>query len=186
VPAYNEAATLAELIEQLFNKMIDGLEIEGVLVESNSTDASRDLVLRYKKHPRVMLILEDTPKGKGHPVRNALKAATGEMVLFQDAGLEYDIDDCDAFVAPLLRFQNNFVLGSRHSINKNRWKIRQFSDSPGLATLKAYEPLELPANYTPRSLSEGKKVTVFRDPLTWIRALVKFRNTALHRDRRSR
>jgi hypothetical protein len=78
------------------------------------------------------------------------------------------------------------VLGSRHSINKNRWKIRQFSDSPGLATLKAYEPLELPANYTPRSLSEGKKVTVFRDPLTWIRALVKFRNTALHRDRRSR
>ncbi len=90
------------------------------------------------------------------------------------------------WVAPLLRFQNKFVLGSRHSISKNRWKIRQFSDSPDLATLKEYKPLELPVNYTSRSLSEGKKVTVFRDPLTWIRALVKFRNTPLYRDRRSR
>ncbi len=76
--------------------MIDGLEIEGVLVESNSTDAGRNLVLRYPKHPRVMLILEDTPKGQGHPARNGLKAATAEMVLFQDPDLEYDIDDCDA------------------------------------------------------------------------------------------
>jgi glycosyltransferase involved in cell wall biosynthesis len=186
VPVYNKAATFAELIERLLNKMIDGLEIEVVLVESTSTDGIRDLVLRYKKRPRALLILEETPKGKGHAVRTGLKAATGEIVLFQDADLEYDIDDYDALVAPLLPFQNNFVLGSRHSISKNRWKIRQFSDSPGLATLKDYKPLELPVNYTPRSLSKGKKVTVFRDPLTWIRALVKFRNTPLYRDRRSR
>jgi hypothetical protein len=133
VPVYNKAATFAELIERLLNKMIDGLEIEVVLVESNSTDGIRDLVLRYKKRPRALLILEETPKGKGHAVRTGLKAATGEIVLFQDEDLEYDIDDYDALVAPLLPFQNNFVLGSRHSISKNRWRIRQFSDSPGLA-----------------------------------------------------
>ena len=133
VPVYNEAATFVELIEQLLNKTIDGLDIEVILVESNSTDGSRDLVLRYKNHPRVRLILEDEPKGKGHAVRSGLKAATGEIVLFQDADLEYDIDDYDALIAPLLRFQNNFVLGSRHSVGRNRWKIRRFSDSPGLA-----------------------------------------------------
>jgi glycosyltransferase involved in cell wall biosynthesis len=133
VPVYNKAATFAELIERLLNKMIDGLEIEVVLVESNSTDGIRDLVLRYKKRPRALLILEETPKGKGHAVRTGLKAATGEIVLFQDADLEYDIDDYDALVAPLLPFQNDFVLGSRHSISKNRWRIRQFSDSRGLA-----------------------------------------------------
>ena len=237
VPVYNEAATFAELIERLLNKTIEGLEIEVILVESNSSDGSRDLVLRYENHPRVRLILEDTPKGKGHAVRNGLKVATGEIVLFQDADLEYDIDDYDALVAPLLRFQSNFVLGSRHSVSKNRWKIRQFSDSPGLAVFfnfghilfltlfnvlysqrltdpftmfkvfrreclygldfecnrfdfdyeivikllrKGYKPLELPVNYKSRSLSEGKKVTVFRDPLTWIRALLKFRNTPLY------
>lgn len=237
VPVYNEAATFTELIERLLQKVIDGLEIEVILVESNSSDGSRDLVLRYQNHPRVRLILEETPKGKGHAVRNGLTAATGEIVLFQDADLEYDIDDYDALVAPLLRFQSNFVLGSRHSISKNRWKIRQFSDSPGLAAFfnfghvlfltlfnvlysqrltdpftmfkvfrreclygldfecnrfdfdyeivikllrKGYKPLELPVNYRSRSLSEGKKVTVFRDPLTWIRALVKFRNSPLY------
>ena len=241
VPVYNEAATFAELIEQLLNKKIDGLEIEVILVESNSTDGSRDLVSLYKNHPRVRLILEDAPKGKGYAVRNGIKAATGEIILFQDADLEYDIDDYDALVAPLLRFQNNFVLGSRHSIGKNKWKIRQFSDSPGLAAFfnfghilfltlfnvlysqrltdpftmfkvfrreclygldfecnrfdfdyeivikllrKGYKPLELPVNYRSRSLSEGKKVTVFRDPLTWIRALVKFRNAPLYREPR--
>jgi hypothetical protein len=46
---------------------------------------------------------------------------------------------------------------------------------------KGYKPLELPVNYRSRSLSEGKKVTIFRDPLTWIRALIKFRNTPLYR-----
>jgi hypothetical protein len=77
------------------------------------------------------------------------------------------------------------MLGSLHRISKNRWKIGQFSDSPGLATLEDYK-LELPVNYTSRSLREGKKVTVFAIPLTWIRTLVKFRNTPLYRDRHSR
>jgi len=242
VPVYNEAATFVELIDQLLAKSIDGLDIEVILVESNSTDGSRDLVLRYKNHPRIRLILEDIPRGKGHAVRNGLNAATGDAVLFQDADLEYDIDDYDALIAPLLRFQSNFVLGSRHSAGKNRWKIRQFSDSPGLAAFfnlghvffltlfnllysqrltdpftmfkvfrreclygldfecnrfdfdyeivikllrKGYKPLELPVNYRSRSLNEGKKVTVFRDPLTWVRALLKFRNAPLYRRPRS-
>ncbi len=241
VPVYNEAATFVSLIEQLLQKAIEGLEIEVILVESNSSDGSRDLVLQYKNHPRVRIILEESPKGKGHAVRNGLQAATGDIVLFQDADLEYDIDDYDALVAPLLRFQNNFVLGSRHAVGRGRWKIRQFSDSPWLAAFfnfghilfltmfnvlysqrltdpftmfkvfrreclygltfecnrfdfdyeivikllrKGYKPLELPVNYRSRSLSEGKKVTVFRDPLTWIRALVKFRNTPLYSARR--
>jgi hypothetical protein len=243
VPVYNEAATFVRLIEQLLQKTIEGLEIEIILVESNSSDGSRDLVLQYKNHPRVRLILEESPKGKGHAVRNGLKAATGDIVLFQDADLEYDIDDYDALVAPLLKFQNNFVLGSRHALGRGGWKIRQFSDSAGLAAFfnfghilfltlfnvlysqrltdpftmfkvfrreclygldfecnrfdfdyeivikllrKGYRPLELPVNYRSRSLSEGKKVTVFRDPLTWIWALVKFRNTQLYSARRSR
>ena len=45
---------------------------------------------------------------------------------------------------------------------------------------KGYRPLELPVNYSARSFSEGKKVTVFRDPLTWLRALMKYRNSPLY------
>lgn len=238
VPVYNESATFLELIEQLLLKTIDGLDLEILIVESNSTDGSRELVLQYKDHPRVRVILEDKPLGKGHAVRTALQSATGDFVLFQDADLEYDINDYDALVGPLLAFRNNFVLGTRHSGGKNNWKIRQFTGSPGLAAFfnfghllfltlfnvlykqrlsdpftmfkvfrreclygldfecnrfdfdyeivikflrKGYKPLELPVNYRSRSLKEGKKVTVFRDPLTWIRALFKFRRGALYR-----
>jgi hypothetical protein len=50
---------------------------------------------------------------------------------------------------------------------------------------KGYKPLELSVNYVSRSISEGKKVTVFRDPITWIRAMLKFRNSPLYeQDRR--
>jgi hypothetical protein len=48
---------------------------------------------------------------------------------------------------------------------------------------KGYKAVELPVNYKSRSLKEGKKVTIFRDPLTWLRALWKFRNSPLYRDK---
>lgn len=237
VPVYNESATFVELIEQLLSKTIDRVDIEIIIVESNSTDGSRDLVLQYRDHPRVRLILEDKPQGKGHAVRTGLKTATGDVILFQDADLEYDINDYDALIDPLLRFQNNFVLGTRHGAGKNSWKIRQFTGSPGLAAFfnfghllfltifnvlykqnlsdpftmfkvfrreclyglafecnrfdfdyeiviklirKGYKPVELPVNYRSRSIKEGKKVTVFRDPLTWLRALIKFRHSSIY------
>ncbi len=236
LPVYNERATFEELMEQLLAKTIDGIDIEIVVVESNSTDGSRELVLQYKTHPRVRIILEDKPLGKGHAVRAGLHAADGNLILFQDADLEYDINDYDALIAPLLRYQQNFVLGSRH-IAGNNWKIRQFTGSPGVSAIfnlghvvflalfnllyaqrlsdpftmfkvfrreclyglqfecnrfdfdyeivikflrKGYKPLELPVNYRSRSLNEGKKVAVFRDPPTWIRALFKFRKSPLY------
>jgi hypothetical protein len=237
VPVFNEKATCTELLDQLLAKSMEGVALEIIIVESNSTDGSRDLVLQYKDHPRVKLILEDRPRGKGHAVRAGLKAATGTVVLFQDADLEYDINDYDALIAPILNFQNNFVLGSRHSKTNDNWKIRTFADAPAMAAFfnfghllfltlfntlysqklsdpftmfkvfrreclyglsfecnrfdfdyeivikllrKGYRPLELPVNYESRSMAEGKKVTVFRDPITWVRALLKFRKSPLY------
>ncbi len=162
------------------------------------------------------------------------------MVLFQDADLEYDIDDYDDLIAPLLAYRRNFVIGSRHVSKGRVWKIRQFNDAVALAAIfnaghmfflglfnflyrqrlrdpfsmfkvfrreclyglsfecdrfdfdfeivikllrKGYRPLELPVNYQARSPSEGKKVTMLRDPLTWMRALLKFRWGPLYQDK---
>ncbi len=239
VPAYNERATFSQLMDRLIAKSIDGVNIEIVLVESNSTDGTREEAERYGAHPRVRLILQDRPRGKGNAVRAGLAACTGDVVLFQDADLEYDIDDYDDLIAPLLAYRRNFVIGSRHVSKGRVWKIRQFNDSVPLAAFfnighvfflvlfnfiyrqrlrdpfsmykvlrreclyglsfecnrfdfdfeivikllrKGYRPLELPVNYRARSPSEGKKVTMVRDPLTWIRALLKFRWGPLYRD----
>jgi SAM-dependent methyltransferase len=132
VPAYNEAKTFDTLMQALLRKELHGIRIEIVLVESNSTDGTRELVLKYKDHPRVKLILEERPRGKGHAVRNGLAAATGDYILIQDADLEYDLEDYDALLEPLVAGREAFVLGSRHG-GQNVLKMRQFAGEHGLS-----------------------------------------------------
>lgn len=132
IPAYNEAATFETLVESVLRKEIPGLDIQLIIVESNSTDGTRNLALKYERHPRIRLILEDKPRGKGHAVRTGLKAAEGEYILIQDADLEYDLEDYDTLLEPLLAGREAFVLGSRHG-GRNIWKMRQFAQQRGLS-----------------------------------------------------
>lgn len=126
MPVFNERETLDEVIERVLAKEIDGVDIELVIVESNSGDGSREAVLRYAEHPRVRLLLEERPEGKGHAVRAGLAAARGDYVLIQDADLEYDIDDYDALLEPLRQIEAGFVLGYRRRSDGARWGVRHF------------------------------------------------------------
>ena len=234
MPVYNEASTFATAMEAVVSKKLQGVDKEIIVVESNSTDGTRELVLGYQDHPGVKVVLEDRPRGKGHAVRAGFEHASGDFIMVQDADLEYDVNDYDALIEPLKRSERAFVLGSRHVGN---WKIRKFTDQLAVGTLfnlghlvfagllnllyrqrlrdpftmykvfrrdclhgltfecnrfdfdyelviklvrKGYVPLEIPVNYQSRSLKEGKKVSVLRDPLTWIWALIKFRFSPLY------
>ena len=231
VPAYNEVKTFGALMEALLRKNMPGLPMEIIVVESNSTDGTREAALKYGEAGRVKLILEEQARGKGHAVRAGLQAATGDFVLIQDADLEYDLEDYEALLEPLLAGRAAFVLGSRHG-GRNVWKMRQFTGQHGLSMFvnfghwffstlinvlfwqrlrdpftmfkvfrrdclyalefecnrfdfdfelliklirKGYRPVELPVNYRSRSFKEGKKVRMFRDPLTWLKALARLR-----------
>lgn len=132
VPVFNERATFCKLMDALLKHTIAGVDREIVLVESNSTDGTRDEVKRYAAHPEVKLILEDRPRGKGYAVRTALAHATGDFCVIQDADLEYDLNDYDTLLEPLLERREAFVLGARHGGN---WKMRQFRGQPLLTTL---------------------------------------------------
>jgi SAM-dependent methyltransferase len=230
IPAFNEAATFEPLMESVLRKEVPGLEIELVVVESNSTDGTRELALQYQDHPRVQLILEDQPRGKGHAVRTGLERARGDFILIQDADLEYDLEDYDALLEPLVTGREAFTLGARHG--GGVWKMRQFTGQRLLSSLlnaghwffttlvnvlflqrlkdpftmykvfrrdclyglrfecnrfdfdfellikllrKGYQPVELPVNYRSRSFKEGKKVTIFGDPISWLKACLKLR-----------
>lgn len=230
VPIFNERATVRESLDAILAKSIPGWTLEIIMVESNSTDGTRDIVLGYQNHPRVKLVLEDKPRGKGHAVRAGFLHATGEVMLIQDADLEYDLGDYDILLAPIASGRQAFVLGSRHG--QGGWAIRTFSDQPLQALIlnlghwgftllinvslgiwlhdpftmykvfrrdcleglrfesnrfdfdwelliklvrKGYRPIEIPISYKSRSFKEGKKVSMFRDPITWLWALAKFR-----------
>lgn len=132
VPAYNEAKTFGVLLESLLRKKLPGLQMEIIVVESNSTDGTREAALKYKDPPQVKLILEERPRGKGHAVRAGLRAATGDYVLIQDADLEYDLEDYDALLEQLTAGRCAFVLGSRHGGHK-AIKMRQFTNQRALS-----------------------------------------------------
>jgi glycosyltransferase involved in cell wall biosynthesis len=133
LPVFNEARYAAQVIDAVLAKVLT-IDKELIIVESNSTDGTRDIVRRYEGRPGVRVVLEDRPRGKGHAVRTGLAHVTGSIVLIQDADFEYDVDDYDALLQPILQNRATFVLGSR-SLGLDDWKVRHYDNTPvrGLA-----------------------------------------------------
>jgi Zn ribbon nucleic-acid-binding protein len=128
LPVYNEVRYAAQVIDAVLAKPLK-IDREVIIVESNSTDGTRDVVRRYEGRPGVRVVYEDRPQGKGHAVRTGLAHVSGTIVLIQDADFEYDIDDYDALLEPILQHKATFVLGSR-SLGLDDWKVRKYDKTP--------------------------------------------------------
>jgi hypothetical protein len=128
MPVFNEERYVAKVIETILAKKLP-IERELIIVESNSTDDTRAIVKQFADRPGIKLLFEEKPRGKGHAVRTGLAAVTGTIILIQDADFEYDVDDYDALLAPILQRRTSFVLGSR-SLGLDDWKVRRFEGTP--------------------------------------------------------
>ncbi len=131
LPVYNERQTFPELVNQLLEKSLPDMEMELIVVESNSTDGTREEVLKLNHEGNVKIVLQDSPKGKGNAVREGLRHASGDIILIQDGDLEYDVWDYDALIRPIRQLRCSFTLGVRHK--GNSWKMRRFLYKPALA-----------------------------------------------------
>jgi glycosyltransferase involved in cell wall biosynthesis len=140
IAVYNEAATLATLLERVWAQPLPQAAKEIIIIESNSTDGSREIVADFAaRHsevasPRIQVIHQDRPQGKGHAIRQGVAAATGDILLIQDADLEYDVADYPELLRPIIEGRTAFVLGSRHA-GSGHWKIRRFLHNGALAAL---------------------------------------------------
>lgn len=113
IPIYNEAATLEEILRQVLAVDV-GMERELVLVDDCSRDGSRDKLQQLKvEHPEWQVIFHEFNRGKGAALRSGFAAATGDIVLIQDADLEYDPKDYPRLLGPLLDGHADVVYGSR-------------------------------------------------------------------------
>lgn len=138
IPVYNEAKTLPTLLARVLAQPIRGADKEIIIVESGSTDGSRDIVAEFlggflgraagDESVSVRVVHEQEPKGKGHAVRLGFGLATGEILMIQDADLEYDTADYPRLLDPIIQGHTAFVMGSRH-LGTERWNIRKFSQS---------------------------------------------------------
>lgn len=127
VPVFNEADYLRAVLDELLSKQFV-IPHEVIVVESNSTDGTREIAQSYEGRSGLRIIYEDRPRGKGSAVRRGLAAATGTIVLIQDADFEYDLDDYDALLEPIVQRRTSFVLGSR-SLGLDDWKVRRLARS---------------------------------------------------------
>lgn len=113
IPVYNEAATLEELVNHVHAVEIP-LEKEIVLVDDCSQDGTRDVMKKLEaEHPGWKFACHDVNRGKGAALRTGFQAATGDLVIIQDADLEYDPKEYPKLLAPILDGHADVVYGSR-------------------------------------------------------------------------
>jgi glycosyltransferase involved in cell wall biosynthesis len=113
IPVYNEAATLMEIVRHIQSVDV-GMEKELVWIDDCSTDGSRDLLKTLEaNHPEWIFIYHAVNQGKGAALRNGFAAARGDLILIQDADLEYDPKDYPILLAPLVQGHADVVYGSR-------------------------------------------------------------------------
>ncbi len=236
IAAYNEASTIAQTLRKL-SEVLKTLNCsyEIIVVESNSTDETREILRKIENQLNLKLIFQDHPQGKGSAVRLGMNQMSGDVFLIYDADAEYDPADIPKLLVPIENGKTSFVLGTRHEKGRSMRVMDHHRIRPALMNLahgfftglinatffvkltdpftmyKIFRsevfsgvelvsnrfdfdwelvcksirlgcvPVEIPVFYKSRSFSEGKKVRFFRDPLTWLIALFKFRTGRINR-----
>lgn len=110
IPAYNEKNTIEELIRRVKAVNLSGVEKEIIVVDDGSEDGTREII---KKIPGIRHIFHEKNLGKGGAMKTGFKNATGDILIPQDADLEYDPNDYSAMIEPILKGGTEVTNGVR-------------------------------------------------------------------------
>jgi len=134
VPVYNEAATIAETISKV--QAVDmGFPKEIIIVDDASVDGTRDALNIFREVPDLRAVFHERNRGKGAAIRTALAHVTGDIVVIQDADLEYDPEDIPRLIRPIVSGMADVVYGNRFHGEAHRVLFFWHSVGNGLLTL---------------------------------------------------
>jgi len=113
VPAYNEEETIDEIINRVRAVDLGDVDLEMVIVDDASTDGTPERLKTYRGEAGITVLRHDSNRGKGAAIRTGLDSASGDLVVIQDADLEYDPNDYPRLIKPIIDGDADVVFGSR-------------------------------------------------------------------------
>ncbi len=117
VPVFNEVQTVAEVVRRV---RASSVPCEIILVDDGSTDGTRELLEGWRDQRDLKIVMHETNRGKGAALRSGFAQATGDVVIVQDADLEYDPAEYVKLIQPIVEDQADVVFGSRFTGDNQR------------------------------------------------------------------
>ncbi len=131
MPAYNERRTINEIVKRVLAVDLPGLERELVIVDDGSTDGTRDLLAEIDGRDHVRVFYQPVNQGKGAAVARGMREAGGDILVVQDADLEYNPEEYPNLLRPILRGDADVVYGSRFLGSPQGHRVLYFWHSVG-------------------------------------------------------
>ncbi len=110
IPVFNEKETILQVLNKIENIKLNNIKKEIIIVDDFSSDGTRDILKKLNKYS---LYFHEYNQGKGAAIRTGLKNVTGDLILIQDADLEYDPKEYNKLLEPILKNETKVVYGSR-------------------------------------------------------------------------
>lgn len=113
IPCFNEEKTIKKVIDKVLNVDLGNISREIIIINDGSTDQTKTLLENYKDIKNIKLIHHDRNYGKGKALRSGIKDALNDIIIIQDADLEYDPDQYPNLLRPFIETGADIVYGSR-------------------------------------------------------------------------
>ncbi len=114
IPCYNEEKTIEKILDEVFSVNLGSTKKEIIIVDDGSKDNTRKILKKLSnKHSEIRLIFQEKNQGKGAGLKRGLLETTGDVVVIQDADLEYDPQEYMTLLDPILKNRADVVFGSR-------------------------------------------------------------------------
>jgi glycosyltransferase involved in cell wall biosynthesis len=165
MPAYNEQATIRTIVARVLAVDLGPVEKELIIVDDGSKDGTRDILKELDGQNGVRVLFQPHNQGKGAAVWRGIRESTGDMVIIQDADLEYDPNEYPVLIRPILDGQADVVYGSRFLGHARGHRVLYFWHSVGNRMLTMLSNMFSDLNLTDMETCYKVMVRKFADRL---------------------